>query len=168
MALTGVRERRMQGNYLDCGVSGTAAYEFLGTGFKELNEEPGAKTSGKRYINSKSTSKAITGYEWQSPFSADQIRSERAIEYICAVGELQKTGGEAEADYVIVDLDKREGETGTVYKARKIRVAIEVSKFGDEDGEMTCEGNFLGIGDMVIGTFDTSAKTFTAAGVVTP
>lgn len=165
MALTEVRQRVMQASYLDCGKTGTEAYELLGTGFRDLNEEPGAQVRNKRYINQKSTSKGITGYEWQSPYSADQIRSEAAIEFICGIGEMQKTGADAERDYVIVDLDKKEGTSGTSYKARKIRVAIEVSKFGNEDGEMTCEGNFLGISDVVIGTFDTSQKKFTEAAI---
>ena len=163
MALTDVRQRVMQASYLDCGEKGTEAFELLGTGFRELNEEPGAQVRNKRYINQKSTSKGISGYEWQSPYSADQIRSEKAIEFICKIGELQKTGAEAERDYIIADLDKKEGTSGTSYKARKIRVAIEVSKFGNEDGEMTCEGNFLGVSDVIVGTFDTSSKKFTEA-----
>ena len=164
MALTDVRQRVMQASYLDCGATGSAAFELLGTGFRELNEEPGAQVRSKRYINQKSTSKGISGYEWQSPYSADQIRSEKAIEFICGIGEMQKTGADAERDYVIVDLDKKvEGSESsqTTFKARKIKVAIEVSKFGNEDGEMTCEGNFLGVSDVVIGTFDTSTKKFT-------
>ena len=159
-----LKVRRKQANYLDCGTPGVPAIEFLGTGFKDLNEEPGAQTSSKRYINSKSSSKGITGYEWQSPFSADQIRSEKAIEYICSIGELQKTGAEAEADYYIVDLDKpAEPPKENTFKARKIHIAIELSNFGSEDGEMTCEGNFLGVSDVEVGTFDTSTKKFTPA-----
>ncbi len=161
MALTEVRQRVAQASYLDCGNAESAAFELLGTGFRELNEEPGAQVRSKRYINQKSTSKGITGYEWQSPFSADQIRSEKAIEFICNIGELQKTGAEAERDYIIVDLDKKDGVSESAYKARKIRVAIEVSKFGNEDGEMTCEGNFLGISDVIIGKFDVKTKSFT-------
>lgn len=162
MALTDVRQRVAQASYLDCAdkVPGAPSFELLGTGFRELNEEPGAQVRSKRYINQKSTSKGISGYEWQSPFAADQIRSEKAIEFICSIGEFQKTGAEAERDYIIVDLDKKaeSEDSETLYKARKIKVAIEVSKFGNEDGEMTCEGNFLGVSDVIAGTFDTATK----------
>lgn len=166
MSLRDVRSRTKQANYLNIPTgSGTdKAFEFLGTGFTELNEEPGAQTSSKRYINEKSTSKGITGYEWTSPFNADQIRSQKAIEYICGIGEMQKIGGDAETEYVIVDLDQKTAENE--FKARQITVAIEVSKFGDNDGEMTCEGNFLGVGDVVPGKFNTSTKKFTPGAVI--
>lgn len=165
MALKSVRQRRMQANYLDIGTEGTPKFVLMGAGFTDLNEEPGAQTSSKRYINDKSTSKAITGYEWQAPYTADQIKTEEAIKYICEIGELLKTGADAETDYVIVDLDQKAGDSGNAYHARKIHVAVEVSSFGNEDGEMTCEGNLLGVGDVVEGTFDTKALTFTEKGV---
>lgn len=164
MALKSVRQRRMQANYLDIGTEDTPKFVLMGAGFTDLNEEPGAQTSSKRYINDKSTSKAITGYEWQAPYTADQIKTEEAIKYICEIGELQKTGADAETDYIIVDLDQKEGDSGDAYHARKIHIAVEVSSFGNEDGEMTCEGNLLGIGDVVEGAFDTKALTFTEKG----
>lgn len=164
MALKSVRQRRMQANYLDIGKEDTPKFVLMGAGFTDLNEEPGAQTSSKRYINDKSTSKAITGYEWQAPYTADQIKTEEAIKYICEIGELQKTGAEAETNYIIVDLDQKVGDSGDIYHARKIHVAVEVSSFGNEDGEMTCEGNLLGVGDVVEGTFDTKALTFTEKG----
>ena len=78
------------------------------------------------------------------------------------IGENQLVGEDAETEYVIVDLDQKEGSTGTSYHARKLNVAIEVASFTNDDGEMGCTGNFLGKGDPVEGTFDTSTKTFTA------
>lgn len=165
MALKSVRQRRMQANYLDIGTEDTPKFVLMGAGFTDLNEEPGAQTSSKRYINDKSTSKAITGYEWQAPYTADQIKTEEAIKYICEIGELQKTGADAETDYIIVDLDQKVGDSGDAYHARKIHIAVEVSSFGNEDGEMTCEGNLLGIGDVVEGAFDTKALSFTEKGV---
>ena len=62
MALTEVRKRVAQASYLDCAKTGeTAAMELLGTGFRELNEEPSAQVRSKRYINQKSTSKGMNG-----------------------------------------------------------------------------------------------------------
>jgi len=160
----GVRQRRVQAHYLNVGAS-TEDYVLCGAGFTDLNESPAAKTSSKRYVNDKSESKAIIGYDWSVPFTTDQIREEKAVDFICNIGEMQLVGDEAETTYVIVDLDKKVGETGTAYKARKFKVAVEISDFGDEDGEMTASGNFLGVGDLVAGTFDASTKAFTATGV---
>ena len=150
----GIRKRKVQANYMKVGET----FEVLGAGFTELNESPSAQTSSKRYINQSSSSQAVTGYEWSSSFNTDQIASEKAIEYIREIGEMQKTGEETETEYIIVDLDKEAQTAG--YRARKFNIAIAVDSFDDNDGELGISGNFLGQSDPVEGTFDTSAKTF--------
>ncbi|MCR1933526.1 hypothetical protein NSA27_02260 [Clostridium tepidum] len=150
-----IRKRKIQANYLK--VADT--FELLGTGFTELNESPSAQTTSKRYINQSSASQSVTGYEWATEFTADQIVSEKAIEYIREIGEMQLTGPDTETDYLIVDLDKPAATTG--FRARKIKVAISIDSFPDNDGELGIEGSFLGISDPVLGTFDTTTKEFT-------
>lgn len=150
-----VRKRKIQANYLEV----SNEFELLGTGFTELNESPSAQTTSKRYINQSSASQSVTGYEWASEFTADQINSEKAIEYIREIGEMQKLGADTETNYIIVDLDKPAATTG--FRARKIKVAISVDSFEDEDGDLGISGSFLGISDPVLGTFDTTTKEFT-------
>lgn len=161
-----IKQRFKQASYMDLGTTAAPAYEFMGTGFTGLDENPGAKEKSTKYINDKSSTSSITGYEWQSDYTADQILSEKVIQEIVDIGKFQKTGEDAERDYVIVDLDSAVTDKENTYTARKIKVAIKVEKFGDDDGNMTCEGTLLGIGDVVAGTFDTTAKTFTAGSVV--
>jgi hypothetical protein len=151
-----IRKRIAQASYLKV----TEGFELLGTGFTALDEKPSAKTSSKRYINSVSATQSVTGYEWSTDFETDEIVSDKAIEYITDIGRMLRVGADAETEYVIVDLDKTDGGAGK-YKARKINVAIAVSDFKDNDGELGCSGSFVGQGDMVEGTFDTKAKTFT-------
>ena len=151
----GIRKRKVQANYLKV----EETFEVLGTGFTELNESPSAQTSSKRYINQSSSSQAVTGYEWSSSFNTDQIVSEKAIEYIREIGEMQKTGEDAETEYIIVDLDKPAQTAG--YRARKFKIAVAVDSFDDNDGELGISGSFLGQSDPVEGTFDTSTKSFT-------
>lgn len=149
-----IRKRKIQANYLKVG----SAFEFLGTGFTELNESPSAQTTSKRYINQSGASQSVTGYEWSTAFNADQIKSEKAIERIVNIGEMQLTGADAETEYLIVDLDKPAEVTG--FRARKFNVAIAVDSFEDNDGELAATGSFLGQGDPVEGTFNTATKTF--------
>lgn len=150
-----IRKRKVQANYLKV----KETFELLGTGFAELNESPSAQTTSKRYINQSSSSQSITGYEWSSSFNADQIVSEKAIEHIRNIGEMQLTGTDTEAEYIIVDLDKHsKAENG--FRARKINVAIAVDSFDDNDGELGISGSFLGQSDPVEGTFKITEKTF--------
>ena len=159
----GIKQRRGIADYLNVTpAESTEKYAFMGSGFTKLDESPSAQTSSKRYINDKSTTKAISGYDDSFPFETDQILSEEAIECIIGIGEKRLTGADAETTYVRVDLDKKIGSTGTEFAARKFKVAIEVSDFADSDGEMTASGNLLPIGDPIEGKFDTTSKTFTA------
>ncbi|MCE9656503.1 hypothetical protein LPC13_14605 [Clostridium celatum] len=150
-----IRKRKVQANYMKVGET----FELLGTGFTELNESPSAQTTSKRYVNQSSASQSITGYEWSTSFNADQIASEKAIEHIRKIGEMQLTGADTETEYIIVDLDKEAQTAG--YRARKINVAIAVDSFDDNDGELGISGTFLGQSDVIEGTFDTSTKSFT-------
>lgn len=151
-----IRKRKVQANYLKVGET----FELLGTGFTELNESPSAQTASKRYVNQSSASQSVIGYEWSTSFNADQILSEKAIEYIRNIGEMQLTGAETETEYIIVDLDKSAAEDAG-FRARKINVAIAVDSFDDNDGELGISGSFLGLSDPIEGTFDTSEKSFT-------
>jgi len=151
----GVRPRRIQANYLKIGEK----YELIGAGFTELNESPSAQTTSKRYINQASASQSITGYEWSSSFTTDQIKSEKVIEFIREIGELQKTGQDTEALYCIVDLDQPAATKG--FRARELKIAIAVNDFEDNDGELGISGDFLGISDVILGTFDKETNEFT-------
>ena len=151
-----IRQRRMEADYLKVGEN----FEFLGAGFTAIDEKPNSQVTEKRYINDASSSQSVTGYKWQADFSGDQMDSEKAIEYITTIGKELKTGGDCESEYIRVDLDKPSSTDGGYY-ARKFKVAIQVSEFPNNDGELGLSGVFLALGDPVIGTFNTKTKTFT-------
>ena len=152
-----VKQRYQEADQLNVG-AGTEQYVFMGTGFTKIDDSPSAQTTSKRYVNNKSTTKSIGSYDWSAPFEMDMIESEEAVKHIVDIGRKEKTGQDAEADYVRVDL----ADTKTVngYPARKRKVAIEVAEFTDNDGEITGSGNLLGKGDWEFGFFDTEKKTF--------
>ena len=152
----GIRQRRMEADYLKVGEN----FEFLGAGFTAIDEKPNSQVTEKRYINDASSSQSVTGYKWQADFSGDQIDSEKAIEHITTIGKELKTGGDCESEYIRVDLDKASTTDGGYY-ARKFKVAIQVSEFPNNDGELGLSGVFLALGDPVVGTFNTKTKTFT-------
>lgn len=154
--MAGIRKRRIEADYLKVG----SDFEFLGAGFTAINEKPNAQTSEKRYVHEASSTQSIVGYKWQSDFEGDQIQSEKAIDYIISIGKECKTGAEAETEYIKVDLDKPAQTDGSYY-ARKFKVAISISEYPDNDGELGVSGSFLGIGDPVVGTFKVADKTFT-------
>lgn len=163
MADTGVRKRKMEADYINIG-DDAEEYALCGTGFTALNESPSATTSSKRYISMDSARQSVTGYEWSASFEADQIKSEKALEFILDIAKKLKTGGDAETDYIQVDLDEPVAEKQNTFHARKRTVAIAVSEMPDNDGEMGVNGDFLGVSDPIEGEFNTQTKTFTEAG----
>lgn len=156
-----IKQRKSFANYLNVGKD-TEEYVLMGAGFTDLNETPAAQTASKKYVNDKSATKSIVGYDWSTAYVTDQIRDEKAVDFICNVGEKQLVGAECETDYIIVDLDKK-GTIEGQYEARKFRVAIEVASFDNNDGQMGATGNLLGIGDIKFGTFDVTTKKFIPA-----
>lgn len=152
-----VKQRYQEAAYIEVG----EAYELAGTGFEKLDEEPGAQTSSKKYINDKSSTSSITSYEGTHPFTADQILSEKVIENFVSIGKLRKTGGDAERSLVRVDLDKPVESKENTFEARCFNTAVEISSFADNDGELQVEGTLHDKGDPVEGTFNTETKTFT-------
>ena len=151
-----IRQRRIEADYLKIG----DAFEFLGTGFTGIDEKPNSQVTEKRYINDASSSQSVTSYKWQSDFTGDQIVNDKAIEYIINIGKELKTGADCETEYVKVDLDKEDSTEGSYY-ARKFNVAVQVSEFPNNDGELGLSGVFLGLGDPEIGSFNVETKTFT-------
>lgn len=150
-----VRKRVKQASYLKVD----SAFELLEV-FTENVESPSAQTTSKRYTVDSNTTQSVTGYEWSSSFTGDQMESDKVVKHIRNIGEMCLTGSDAESEYLIVDLDQAAATAGS-YRARKLNVAIQVDEFPDNDGELGLSGSFLGQGDPILGTFDTATKTFT-------
>ncbi|WP_415347949.1 hypothetical protein [Clostridium perfringens] len=151
-----IRNRTLVADYLKVGEE----FVLMGAGFTDINESPNAKTSKKQYVNDKSPTSSIVSYESEFSFETDQIRDQKAIDYICDIGETHKVGAEAETEYIRVDLDKP-GTTENTFRARKFNIAIQVDELTAKDGEMTAKGKLLTRGDLEVGTFNTQSKEFT-------
>jgi hypothetical protein len=154
--MASVRQRRHTADYLSVGET----FEFMGTGFTQVDDSPSATTSSKRYVNMRSESQSITGYSWTSPFTFDEIDSEKAIAFLVRIGKEELLGDDAETDYISVDLNGTKNTEGA-YPARQRHVAVKVSEFSDSDGELTGSGNLLAKGDWEFGYFDVTTKAFT-------
>lgn len=145
------------------GVGETPTYALMGVGFNTLDENPNAQTDSKTYIHQKSQTSQIKSYQTQFPFDTDLIADETAVTALYDIGRNQKTGADAELEYIRVELFKPTGAEGTTFEARKFKVAVAVTGISGAGGEtVKVTGTLYAVGDAVKGTFDTSTKTFTA------
>lgn len=153
--------RHMIADYLNVGTAEKAEYALMGTGFTTLDESPGAQTESVKYVNEKSSSSSVTGYETSFPFEADHIQEEKAVDALYMVGRNHYTGSDAEFEYVRVELWNK-GSGTNEFEARKFLVSCEVSDYSGENKQVV-KGNLNAVGDPILGTFNTDTKTFTAA-----
>ncbi len=155
--------RHMIADYLNVGTKEAEEYAFMNAGFTTLDENPSAKVETVPYVGDKSASGSITGYETVFPFETQLISDEAAVSFIYNIARNQKTGEDAETDYVRIDEFGTGVNTGTTsYPARKFRVAVEVTNIAGEGTQIVkLSGNLHQVGDFVDGTFDTSTKKFT-------
>ena len=153
--------RHMIADYLNVGTSDKPEYVLMGTGFTTLDESPGAQTDSVKYVNEKSSSSSITGYETSFAYEAEHIQEEKAVDALYMVGRNHYTGSDSEFDYIRVELWNK--GTGTnEFEARKFLVACEVSDYSGENKQVL-KGNLNAVGDPVLGTFNTETRTFTEA-----
>lgn len=151
-------------------------FELMGLGFESLNESPNAQSSGKTYINQRSQASFVKSYQTEFPYSADMIKSEKALMALYKVARDHLTGANAMFEYVRVDLydpvvtvtgegEQAVTETSTEeFKARKFVVSDEVSSIEGAGGDsMVFSGTLKAFGDHEEGTFNVKTKTFTKA-----
>lgn len=143
-------------------VKGT--YYLMGTGFTQLDETHGAQETTKTYINDKTSTSFIKGYQREFPYNYDYIREQVAVNALRQVGRKCLTGTDAMFEYVRVDLKepKSSDASNTAYYARHFIVsAIPDSDTGEGASEIIGSGTLKAVGDMTVGWFDISTKEFT-------
>lgn len=154
--------RNLLAQYYGITESSTTTYSRINTGFIKLSEENSPQVDNTAYIADKNSSPVVTGYENKWSFEAQYVKGDPVVDDIVEIAREQKTGSDCERLLVDVDMNDRVGETGTVYNARQFKVAVEATPPAGEPRQITSIGGaFHQVGDLVMGTFDTSAKTFT-------
>ncbi|WP_133964665.1 hypothetical protein [Eubacterium limosum] len=156
-------------DYMDVGENGTEEYALMGVGFNSLDESPNAQVDKKAYIHEKVSSSKVKGYEGQFPYKADLVKDERVVMKVYEIARNQKTGIDAEVNYVRVELFKPTTGQSGVFAARKFRTAVEVSDItGEGANPLEMSGNLNQVGEFIDGQFNVDTKKFTAAGETTP
>lgn len=157
-----VIKRHQFADYLNTGSADVPSFALMGIGFTTLDEEPGAQTETKKYVNEKTATKSVVSYETVFPFESDLIPEQEPVLALYNVGRNHYTGSEAEFEYVRVELwDAVDGQANE-FAARKFIVSAEISEISGE-ADIQVSGNLNAVGDFVDGTFNTVTRTFTPA-----
>lgn len=155
-----VTKRHEFADYLNIQTEETPSFVLMGTGFTTLDENPGAQTSKKKYVNEAASSSSITSYETVFPFESDLIIQQEAVLALYNVGRNHCTGSDAEFQYVRVELWDKVPDKKNEFAARLFTVSAEISSISGEN-EIAVSGNLNAVGDPVNGTFNTETLAFT-------
>lgn len=166
-----VTKRHEFADYLNIQDTDNPSFVLMGTGFTTLDENPGAQTSKKKYVNEAASSSSITSYETVFPFESDLIIQQEAVLALYNVGRNHYTGSDAEFQYVRVELWDKVPDKQNEFAARLFTVSAEITSISGED-EIAVAGNLNAVGDPINGTFNTETKVFApiaeSAGTTTP
>jgi len=154
-------ERKYMAHYINAARDGEAAYERLGQDLEEFSPEMSAQVETKKNILGES-SILISGYEKTAavePFYAQKgsalfNRLQEIIDGDLALDDLK-------AD--VVDVKLWDEQSAGAYPAVKETVYIEVTSYGGDTTGYQIPFTIHYTGEKVKGTFNVSAKTFTAA-----
>lgn len=155
-----VTKRHEFADYLNIQDTDNPLFVLMGTGFTTLDENPGAQTSKKKYVNEAASSSSITSYETTFPFESDLITQQEAVLALYNVGRNHCTGSDAEFQYVRAELWDKIPDKDNEYAARLFVVSAELTSISGDD-EIAVSGNLNAVGDPVNGTFNTVTKAFT-------
>lgn len=149
-------------DYLNLGTDEAEDYRLMGTGFNSIDESMSPNVDSKTYINQSVATKTVTGYEKSFSFDSDLISDEEVVMELYRIGVEEKTGADAERDYVRVELFNPIASKENTFAAYKYRVSVECSDVAGSGGEtVTVSGNLNSTVGVVKGEFNTATKTFT-------
>ncbi len=150
-------------HYFNIGTSGKPEYVLLGDGITSLTEEFNPESDTKQYINQSNGTTVIKSYTPSISIEKEYLQDDSLQKWIDEKVKTLPTGSNAESDYIRINLFDESGTAG-IYNAVKRRCTFQFDSVGGDAGsELVSALTLGGIGDGILGTFDTATKTFTEA-----
>ena len=146
-------------SYMDCGTASAPDFNLIGEGFTSFPEAKNPKEYTRKYVNDKTERSDVIGYSPSISYSCDVITDNPVVSKIVAITDQEAVGDETHVDIVSVNL--WEG-TADSYVAYKRTYAIIPDGKGDGTDALIYTGTMKAVGDIVIGTFSRTSKTFSA------
>lgn len=149
--------------FINTGTASTPEWSPLGKGFTKLDESPNPQVESKTYIDEKTASPSIKGYEPSFPFEADLWRGEPGVMALYQIARDRKVGSDAIVEVIATDFTVNEsGEAVPTPTARRMNMAVEVTDLvTGEGGEvLTMSGNMNQVGEAAEGYFTLATKTW--------
>lgn len=156
-----MRHQRYQ--YLNVGTSMAPDWVQIGPMFAEFNDSLNPVTDETTYISDRSASTTVTAYAPSWAFTCHVDENDEAVAFLRGVGEGLLTGADAETEVVMYDGWDIEPDFTVPAKMFRVACAIDYTSNGGGGEKLECAGTLFGLGDPVVGTWDTVTGSFTEA-----
>lgn len=149
-----------EAHYFDIGTTETPNI-VLGGVITQLDESSNPTESSKQYIQQKSKTNKVTGFDDEFPITQDLVKGDEVSEHFYKIFRDRLKGEEAQVVHYIVEL-WNETETAGTYKCRKqTQTVVITDKTANPGEQISFNGSLKSVSDFVDGTFKTADKTFT-------
>lgn len=140
----------------------TTAYHYMNTGFIKLAEENSPQVDKTAFVGDTNSSATVVGYENKWTFEAQNISGNTVVDDLVEIAREQKTGTGCERTLISVDMAA--AAVSGAYPARKCAIVVEATPpTGDPKAITKVTGTLHQNGDIILGTFNPTTSTWTAA-----
>lgn len=147
-------------HYMNTGTKETPEWALIGEGFTEFMESKNAVSYQRRYIHEATKRTDITGYAPEIDYELEVYSDNPVIEKIRLITDREMTGDHAKVEVVCVDLFDETGDSG-IYNAVKREYSVIPDECGEGTDALCYTGTMKAVGDIIVGVFAASSRTFT-------
>ena len=156
--------RNLIREYYGIPTADAVTYHYVNAGFVKCNEESNPKVDKTAFVGDVNATCCVTGYENGWEFEAQYVKGDPVVDDLAAVARGQLIGADCERMLVSVDMAAPVSGQEGVYAARRAKVAVEANPpAGDPKAIVKLSGTLHQSGDLTVGTFNVTSRTFTAA-----
>lgn len=157
-------ERHLKLAFMDTGTADAVSFGRM-KNFTQFSISKNPKTYNRKYVDMKSETEHVSSYHPSISYKFDRDVSDKVLEKIVNVTDLELTGDASVVTILLVDLDKESETKAGSFEAVTRTYSIVPSTEGDDSEIYTYAGSFTTVGEPVYGTATTvdgwATATFT-------
>lgn len=141
----------------------TPAWAIIGVGITDKSTDYNANVTEEKWIIHKNANKTVDSYGLTSGVEQTAYKGDEVFEFVDNIRYRLLTGSDAETDLLEIDKYNVSGtENAPTYRARKWRVAIEISSNAGDSAKVNYNIHYIGDPEFGTVTFSNGIPTFTA------
>jgi len=148
-------------DFLNVSNTSTPDWAIIGIGITDKSTDYNAEVSEEKWIIHKNANKTVDSYALQSGVEQTAYKGDPVFEFVDNIRYRLLTGSDAETDLLEIDKYSASSSDTPEYRARKWRVAIEISSNAGDTAKVNYNIHYIGDPSFGKVTFSDGTPTFT-------